>query len=280
MSIGIIGTKCITRTGFSKGKFIPFIYVLVEDSLAKEVIELMFPRDSVNKPKSAIKCIISGVWQNQAACMYGFYTYGNELISSYRIPFFSILAVADGDICEENQNKRLDKVIKGDSLNKDQVEIKEKIRSHTTQFKLEYREGPGTNNEKIKALPEYNHKKWFDEITEQMILDQHQNVLDGPDKLNKMEIDTLLEVIAYSKSILTDQSVEKIDYHCYYNRLKAFAPKYPCPRMNHIEYYVLSAIRQYNPVKWECYIAPVRDRIMALAEENHERFKSSHFDLR
>ncbi|WP_339482970.1 hypothetical protein [Pseudomonas sp. RL_5y_Pfl2_73] len=286
MSNGIIGTKIVTRTGSFEAKFIPFIYVIVEDRLAQEVIDLTLRHNSVNEPKSAIKYITSGVWANQASCMYGFYTYGNELTASYQIPFFSALAVTDGDVCEEELNKRLNQVIKG-SLNEDQSAIKEKIRNHTTQFKLEHLRGP--NEEPIKALPEYNHKLWFDEITEQMILDQHQKEVGSPDKLTRLlaqhEIGTLLEVIQYSRSILNGQDAivenEKIDYHRYYDLLKAFVPQtHPDHAMNHIEYYILRAIRRYNPIKWERYTSPVRDRIMALAQENYDRFRNSSFDLR
>jgi hypothetical protein len=286
MSTGIIGTKIVTRTGSFDAKFIPFIYVIVEDRLAKEVIDLTLRLNSTYGPKSAIKYIISGVWANQASCLYGFYTYGNELTTSYQIPFFSALAVTDGDISEAELNKRLNQVIKG-SLNDDQSAIKEKIRNHTTRFRLEHL--CGANEEPIKALPEYNHKLWLDEITEQMIFEQHQKEMDSPDGLTRLlaqhEIGTLLEVIAYSRSILNGQAAnienEKIDYHRYYDLLKDFVPQtHPDHAMNNIYYYILRAIRRYNPIKWERYTSPVRDRIISLAQENYDRFRNSSFDLR
>ncbi|AIG00971.1 hypothetical protein HZ99_01830 [Pseudomonas fluorescens] len=267
------------------GKFIPFIYVFVEDELAKTIIGMVVRPDHGNGPKSAVKCIVSGAWMNQAACMYGFYTYGNELHDAYQFPFFSALAVNDGDVSQAELDKRLKAVIKG-SLNNDQEAIRDKIRAHTTQFTLTYLHGP--NGETIKGLPEYNHKHWFEEITEQMILDQHQDALARPDPLGHLrtqhEVNTLLEVIAYSRTLFNsnDVSIEnhRIDYHAFYTLLKAFTPQRPDDVMNSIEYYVLRAIRRYNPARWDAYTAQVRERIMALAEENHERFLNSRFDLR
>ncbi|NMY97586.1 MULTISPECIES: hypothetical protein [Pseudomonas] len=285
MSIGTIGTKTVTRTGSMVGKFIPFIYVFVEDKLAEKIIDLVVDQNSSDRPKSSVKCVVSGSWLNQAACMYGFYTYGNELAGTYQIPFFSALAVNDGDVPQKQLDQRLDGVIKG-SLNEDQATIKEKIRAHTTQFTLAHLLGP--NGEEIKASPEYNHKLWFEEITEPMIREQHKTALEQPDALLRLiaqhEIETLLEVIAYSKTLFNPNSAsvesEKVDYHTYYTLLKACTPRRPDDAMNNIEWYVLRAIKRYNRAQWEAYTGHVRERIVALALDNYERFKNSHFDLR
>lgn len=68
IGLDILGTKVEYRTGSYNYKFIPSIYIVIEDKLAKSVIETLWDR---NESVSA-KYIFSGSWMNQVSCLYGF----------------------------------------------------------------------------------------------------------------------------------------------------------------------------------------------------------------
>lgn len=211
IGLDILGTKVEYRTGSYNYKFIPSIYIVIEDKLAKSVIETLWDR---NESVSA-KYIFSGSWMNQVSCLYGFFTYGMELQDSFSIPSFGIVAVNDGDIPEKSTNKRIDSAIKGNFPTDKQKLIKDKISKSVISFNLEI------NDESIKALPEYNHKRWFEEITLKSIKNRHQEETFCFLR-DEREIETMLEVIEFSKSLPNEEfpltnDKGKLDYHLYYS---------------------------------------------------------------
>lgn len=275
-SISVLGTKTEIRTGSFLGKFIPSIYIIIEDALAKIVVDVILSSESVDSYISR-KYIMSGSWINQSSCLYGFFTYGHDLSKNFKIPEFSILAINDGDISDQEIQKRLEQTIKGNYLSESQQDIKEKIKNSMIKLDLEI------DNPKTKGLPEYCHKKWFEEIKEDAILNYHKEELNSPCKITKItkqrEISTLLETIEFSRSILNEES-SKVDYHEYYEILKSFKPRNTDNRMNMIEYYVLNSIKLYNNEKWEFYTKKVKEKILYIHQENLEKFKSSSFNFR
>lgn len=274
MGIGILGTKSTYRDGSFLAKFIPPVYIIVEDDLAKSVIECLWEKDEY----VAIKYIYSGSWINQMSCLYGFFTYGIELNNSYKVPSFNVLAISDGDIAENAIKKRLNGVIKGDHHNNVQKEIKDMIADSVIAFNLEL------EDDSINGLPEYNHKHWLEEISIDKI-DSINKGADWPFLKEKREVSTLLEVIEYSKSLPNDDfplknKNGKFDYHSFYDALSHFSPRNTDHKMNNIQWYILKVIKEYNKEKWSFYTLQVREKILAISESNRNKFSESDFDFR
>lgn len=222
--------------------------------------------------------IYSGAWANQASCLYGFFTYGLELSENYKIPSLGVLAITDGDIPEKSIQKRINELIKGNYKNTDQITIQEMISKSISSFQLEF------NPENINGLPEYNHKKWFEEITEEKILIAHKNSSQHFLK-SEREICTMLELISFSKKISHENQLiinknGKPDYHTYYDIFKEFNPSNTDHKTNNIHWYILSAIKYYNTEKWKSYTQRVRENIFSSYEEHKNRFLKSVFDFR
>lgn len=271
--INVLGIKTVTKSGSFASKYIPSFYVVVEDDLAKSVIDCLcadgepFPR----------KYIFSGVWGNQASCLYGFLTYGLAL-TDIRIPSFGIVAIVDGDIPEESILKRANEVIKGNHKNEDQKKIVELISSSIASFGLEFKP------DGIGGLPEYNQKKWFEEITEERIIQAHK---EGRRKFlgGTREISSMLELVHFSKSIPENHpsmkgKSGKTDYHGYYEIIKNdFRASNTDCKMNDIVWYLLSCIKHYNPEKWNLYTSAVDKKMRCLYGSHRARFLASNFDF-
>ena len=221
---------------------------------------------------------MSGAWANQASCLYGFYTYGMEM-EAYKIPSFGIVAIVDGDIEQKAITKRVSDVIKGNFKNHDQKEIVDKISNSITSFSLEFK------SELINALPEYNHKRWFEEITEEMVQTVNLKVQHGFVSEKRLQ-SSLFELIAFSKSIEDDHpSIKndkgKPDYHSYYEIIKnEFRASNTDHKMNNLEWYILSCIKYYNNEKWLFYTAQVRQKINDTYQTHMKNFIDSDFDFR
>jgi hypothetical protein len=269
-SFGIIGTKITehrkngdileTRTGSLAAKHIGYFYLVVEDDLAKQVIELI-ACDFSNLPR---KYIFSGVWGNQAACLFGFLMYSQQLERT-NVPQFSILAIDDGDIPPSGRESRVSKLLKGNYFGDELKVAKEKLNRLMLSFKLEYHD-PIVKN----GLPEFNHKKWFEEITKEAITQ-----ISNPSNLyEKRQIESLLELIEFSRSITLD------DYHLYYEELKKFTPRNTLDMFHMTEYFILNSIKKYNKNKWDYYTQHIKDALIEINETNNQNFIKAniHFE--
>ncbi|MCU1739866.1 MULTISPECIES: hypothetical protein [unclassified Pseudomonas] len=261
-SIGIMGVKSIerrkngdtveTRTGSFARKHIGSFFLVVEDLLAKQVIDVI-SCDFLNLPR---RYIFSGVWGNQAACLFGFLMYSKQLEST-NVPQFSILAIDDGDIPQSEREKRINKLLKGNYFGDELKVAKENLNRLMLSFKLEYLD-PGVK----KGLPEYNHKKWFEEIKKEAIIEA-----DNPSNIyEERQTESLLELIEFSKSISLD------DYHDYYQELKKFTPKNTLAMFHMTEYFVLNSIKKYNRNKWDLYTQHIKNALASIDETNKNNF--------
>ncbi|MDE1312613.1 hypothetical protein G6Z90_15710 [Vibrio aestuarianus subsp. cardii] len=261
-SIGVMGSKTTiknkngdvveTRTGTFASKYIDSFYIVIEDELAKQVIEII-ACDCDNLPR---KYIFSGVWGNQAACLFGFLLYADKLKGS-NVPPFSIIAIDDGDIAPNSKEKRLNGLLKGNFFGEELKRLRENLSRLLLSFKLEY-----LDEEVKKGLPEYNHKKWFEEITKEMVFSKEQ-----PSNLyEERQLESLLEIIEFSKSLQLE------DYHDYYKELSRCTPRNTINDFHRVEYFVLNSIRKYNSIKWELYTSHIRLALMSLDKENRNNF--------
>lgn len=260
--IGVMGTKSIerrkngdvveTRTGSFSAKYIASFFLIIEDDLAKQVIDII-ACDFFNLPR---KYIFSGVWGNQAACLFGFLMYSQQLENT-NVPQFSILAIDDGDISQSERDKRVSKLLKGNYFGSELIAAKEKLNRLMLSFKLEYLD-PNVK----RGLPEYNHKKWFEEIKEEAIMQ-----ISKPSSIyEERQNQSLLDLIEYSKSIAID------DYHCYYEELKKFSPRDTLDMFHMTEYFVLNSIKKYNREKWDFYTQHIKDALISIDEVNRDNF--------
>ncbi|HIF9430202.1 TPA: hypothetical protein ACX6R9_002138 [Photobacterium damselae] len=260
-AIGITGIyrkkKCLngdvieTRTGSCTHKYISSFYLVVEDTLAKQVVDII--ADDYVWP---IEYIFSGAWGNQAACLFGFLMYAKQLENS-NVPQFSILAIDDGDIKKEHKEKRVNGLLKGNYYGDELRVAKGNLSRLMLSFNLEY-----LDCEVTKGLPEYNHKKWFEEIDEETILS-----IDKPSNLNEeRQAESLLELINFSKTITLD------DYHSYYDELKKCRLKNTLDMFHMTEYFILTAIKKYNNEKWQSYTSHIKDALVTIDNENRKNF--------
>jgi hypothetical protein len=241
-----------TRTGSFTYKYIDSFYVVIEDELAKKVIEII-ACDCDNLPR---KYIYSGVWGNQAACLFGFLLYADKLKGS-NVPPFSIIAIDDGDVPSSAKDKRMNGLLKGNFVGEELENIKKSLSDRLLSFQLEY-----LNDNVKKGVPEYNHKKWFEEITKDMILSKEM----PSNQYEYRQIESILEIIEFSKSIQLE------DFHEYYSMLSNFSPKNTINEFHRVEYFVLNAIRKYNSSKWDYYTGNIKTALIHLDKENSNNF--------
>ncbi|MCU8007817.1 MULTISPECIES: hypothetical protein [unclassified Shewanella] len=241
-----------TRTGSFTHKHVSCFYLVVEDALAKQVIDII-AGDWTNLP---MKYIYAGAWGNQAACLFGFLMYAKQLENS-NVPHFSILAIDDGDIKQEHKDKRLNGLLKGNYYGDELKAAKDTLSRLMLSFKLEY-----LDSSVAKGLPEYNHKKWFEEIDQETILS-----VDSPSNLyEERQVESLLELIEFSKTIILD------DYHLYYDELKKCQLKNTLNMFHMTEYFILTAIKKYNNEKWLSYTAHIKEALDVINTENTKNF--------
>ncbi|ELP97370.1 hypothetical protein [Pseudomonas syringae] len=261
-NIGIVGTKSVehrkngdvieTRTGSFTAKYIASFFLIVEDNLAKQVIDTICS----GLPNLPRKYIFSGAWGNQAACLFGFLMYSQQLKST-NIPQFSVLAIDDGDIPQSAREKRIGKILKGNYFGAELKTAKENLDRLMLSFSLEY------HDFNVKAgLPEYNHKKWFEEIKKEEIIK-----INAPSNIyDERQIESLLDLIEFSKNI------ELHDYHKYYDELTKFKPKNTLEMFHMTEIFILSSIKKYNTAKWDLYTRHIRDALIEIDETNRKNF--------
>lgn len=259
---GIIGTRIVekringdvvdTRTGSFTHKYISSFFLVVEDDLAKKVIDII-ASDFTSLPRRYIN---AGVWGNQAACLFGFLMYAKQLEGT-NIPQFSILAIDDGDVKKENKEKRLNKLLKGNYYGDELKLAKECLSDLMLSFNLEYVDCNIT-----KGLPEYNHKKWFEEIDEKAII----SISKPSGNYEEGQVEGLLDLIEFSKSIILD------DYHLYYEELKKCPFKNTLDMFNLTQNFVLTSIKKYNNVKWQFYTGNIKEALAAINEKNRRNF--------
>ncbi len=261
-NIGIMGMKSVgrrkngdiveTRTGSFTAKYIESFFLLVEDDLAKQVIDVI-ACDFSNLPR---RYIFSGVWGNQAACLFGFLMYSKQLERT-NVPQFSILAIDDGDISQGEKEKRVSKLLKGNYFGDELKVAREDLNRLMLSFRLEYFD-PGVK----RGLPEYNHKKWFEEIKKEAVMQ-----VNNPSNIyEERQVESLIELVEFSKSIILD------DYHCYYEELKKFTPKNTLDSFHMTEYFVLNCLKKYNRKKWDFYTQHIKDALILINETNKDNF--------
>ncbi|NMT27342.1 hypothetical protein [Serratia marcescens] len=179
------------------------------------------------------------------------------MLEGTNVPQFSILAIDDGDINIEHKEKRLNKLLKGVFYGDELKISKEALSRSMLSFNLEH-----VDCEDIKGLPEYNHKKWFEEIDEGIILS-----INKPSNLyEERQVDSLLDLIEFSKSIVLD------DYHLYYDELKKCPFKNTLDGFHMTEFFVLNAIKKYNNNKWQFYTGHIKEALIAIDKENIKNF--------
>ena len=272
--VNILGEKSVIKSGSFASGYIPFFYILVEDELAKSVIDCLCEEGDYF-PK---KYILSGAWSNQASCLYGFITYGLAL-TDIGMPQFGVVAIVDGDASPKEIHGRVSGFIKGDYKNKDQVKIIDIISNSIASFELEFKSCG------ISGLPEYNHKKWFEEITEEKIYRAHME--GGVHFLrDRREISAMLELVDFSKSVSDNHPLikakgGKTNYHGYYKIIEDdFRAGNSDHRMNDVVWYLLSCIKIYNAEKWNSYTSVVGEKIRNLYKSHRDRFLESGFEFR
>lgn len=262
--IGIIGSHSIeyrkngdileTRTGSFTYSYIPSFFIVVEDDLAKKVVELI----ACDFISLSIKYIIAGTWGNQASCIFGFIMYAKQL-ECINIPHFSIISIDDGDIKKEYKEKRINAILKGNYYGEELKTAKKSLSNLMYSFDLEFL------SEDIKGLPEFNHKKWFEEINEKAIL----SVTKPSNIYEERQIESLIDIIAFSKSL------DLTDYHSYYEELKKFSFKNTLDMFHMTEKFVLGSIKKYNNNKWKLYTNNVKEALLTINESNTNTFINS-----
>ena len=124
-------------------------------------------------------------------------------------------------------------------------------------FRLEY-----FDPDVKRGLPEYNHKKWFEEIEKETVIQ-----VNNPSNIyEERQIESLIELVDFSKSIILD------DYHCYYEELKKFTPKNTLELFHMTEYFVLDSIKKYNRKKWDFYTEHIKGALILMDETNEKNF--------
>ncbi|SDB53841.1 hypothetical protein SAMN03159382_04120 [Pseudomonas sp. NFACC23-1] len=304
LGIGIMGTTSVTtsvgenskktvieRHGSTIGNLIPSVIVICEDNLAKTILGMV-----ASEAKGSFKIITAGAWDNMPTLLYGIYVFRVLLKESGDNRFLEVLCVTDGDIGEEKLEKVCRKVHSGINVPDDMKQALSLIEGSLYGFELD-------KSKRIGGLPEYNHQLWLNEVSHDVVIAHHQeriqtleSYIERADEKVKPGIELQLillkrdmaevnRIADASRGILPHTLKDKkgrVDCHEFYGVLKAKLSegdtlnKYP---LHHLDYSVLSIIRQYNPVRWQAYIAPVKDA-MEKAFANHVKmFTPDRFNL-
>ncbi|MGI2856966.1 AAA family ATPase [Shewanella algae] len=139
-------------------------------------------------------------------------------------PIDDVLCVLDGDVDQTDEERlvKLKKYLSGEDVQA--VDFRDKAIQHIRQFKLEYVAPVNT-----KAAPEYNHKKWLEEIEEN---DRNRSLLAASRQVQYLP-----------------------DWHKYYFELQRYCSK------RRIQESVLESIQHNNPEKWDSYVSEVSEWI-------------------
>lgn len=304
ISTGIIGvTTCTTsvgdnskttniqRSGSMVHNVIPSVIVVCEDALAKMAIEKI-----AGDLKGSFKIITAGAWDNMPVLLYGIYFYREQLIASGDKRHLEVVCVLDGDIRERDFKEGLDRVHRGIHVPDDVKKALSQINENLVGFKL-------IEIKPIGGLPEYHHKMWLEEISDEIIDNHHEvelskhemyfNCARKEDKpgvgvllaLLRSEIAEVKRIVGCSRQVpfhtLRDGK-NKIDCHAFYDELEGQLRKgdsllkYPLHDLN---YTVLTLIKKYNPERWEMYIAPVKKAMQEAFDRHVKMFRSDRFNL-
>ncbi|MEK0364397.1 hypothetical protein [Pseudomonas sp. CBC3] len=284
-------TTLIERRGSAVGNVIPSVIVICEDNLAKTILEMV-----AYEAEGSYKIITAGAWDNMATLLYGIFLYREQLAAAGDKRFLEVVCVTDGDVRNENLSNVLGKVHSGIDVPEDMKKALALISGSLYGFALD-------SSKPIRGLPEYNHQLWLNEVSQDVVAAHHQekvqlleSALERAEEKNKPFIE--LELILLKKDMtevnrIADASREilfytlkddkgRIDCHGYYSNLKAKLSKgdtlfnYP---LHNLEYSVLSIIKQYNPVRWKAYIAPVKDAMRKASAHHREMFTPDRFNL-
>ncbi|MBU9855810.1 hypothetical protein ACJ8PD_02985 [Serratia sp. CY70267] len=299
--IGIIGTTSIevrkdqgskiitiTQRGASKSNVIPSVVVVCEDAIAAKVLDLVNA-----ETKGSYRVVTAGAWGNMATLLYGMYFYRRHLQETGDTRFLEVLCVTDGDITPDWFQKVIKETHRGTHAPDHIKETLSLIEQSLISFKL------SDHPEKTKGIPEYNHKKWLDEISEEHVnkyfetrlaelnsfLERSKRDQEGGIGIEiwhiKKEISETLRIIEVSQKMKFKAVDDLVDYHAYYKRISAVLKRGDTLMHYHqhdIVYSVLSIIRKFNPVRWHAYITPVKEAMEEASFNQTEVFRKDRFN--
>ncbi|MCI0997075.1 hypothetical protein [Pseudomonas corrugata] len=279
--VGILGTTSvevkkdqeskiitITQRGSLISNVIPSVIVVCEDAVAERTLGLV-----AAETKGSYKIVTAGAWGNMATLLYGMYFYRKHLQQTGDTRFLEVLCVTDGDISPPWFHKVIEETHRGSHAPSHVKETLSLIKQNLISFKL------SDHPKNTKGIPEYNHKKWLDEITEHHIskhfesriaelnsfLEKSTRDQEGGISVEifliKREISETLRIIEASRRMKFKAVDNLVDFHAYYKRLSAVLRRgdtfthYP---QNDMVYAVLSIIRKFNSARWHSYIAPIK----------------------
>lgn len=318
VGVGVIGTTSIsksesenttrieiTKSGISKSHFIPPLIVFCEDKFAKEIISFTISQYNLNA--GSYKIIECGSWMNIITSIFGCMLYAQQLKESGNHKVIEVVGVIDGDIDSNMISKVIEDTYKGDFIPSHLKDLIKSVTANITSFKLSHNK-TNANFKNIKGIPEYNIKKWFEEIDEESVSKIHnEKIYQYEEFLKRLkneenrpgielelfflksQIEETLQLINLSKSIgnnklrvydkKTGRSI--IDYHNYFYVMKRMIGNkyYHSYSMTHYtEYLILSIISKYNNKAWSEYSTPVYSLLKSAGERQHNNFNYDTFN--
>jgi len=221
------------------------------------------------------------------------YFYRSHLQQTGDTRFLEVLCVTDGDITPHWFQKVIEETHRGSHAPEHIKETLSLIKQSLISFELS--ECP----EKAKGIPEYNHKKWLDEISpdqvnkhfesrlaelnsllERCARDQEGGI--GIEIFNiKKEISETLRIIEISQKMKFKAVAGVVDYHAYYKRLSAVLKRgdtFMHYHKHQIVYAVLCIIRKFNSARWTAYIAPVKKAMLEASCSQADVFGKDRFN--
>ncbi|PBQ06358.1 hypothetical protein CCL17_02205 [Pseudomonas congelans] len=299
--IGIMGTTSIevkheqgakiitiTQRGSLKSNVIPSVIMVCEDAIAEAVLDLV--RAETN---GSYRIVTAGAWGNMPTLLYGMYFYRNHLQQTGDKRFLEVLCVTDGDITPHWFEKVIEETHRGSHAPEHIKETLSLIKQNLISFEL------SEHPEKAKGIPEYNHKKWLEEISPDQVNKHFESRLaelksflerctrdqEGGIEIEifhiKKEISETLRIIEVSQKMKFKAVEGFLDYHAYYKRLSAVLKRgdtlmhYP---QHDVVYSVLCIIRKFNPARWNAYIAPVKKAMREASCNQTDVFRKNRFN--
>lgn len=281
-------TITITQRGTLTGNVIPSVIVVCEDKIAEKVIGLI-----AAEATGSYKIVTAGAWGNMATLLYGMYFYRKHLQHTGDTRFLEVLCVTDGDITPHWFQKVVEETHRGNHTPEHIKETLSLIKQNLISFKL------SEHPKNTRGLPEYNQKRWLEEITEDHInkhfearvaeltsfiekcTSEQAGGIEVELLLIKKEILETLRIIELSKKMKFRLIDNIVDYHAYYKRLTIGLKRgdtlmhYP---QHDMVYTVLTIIRKFNPARWQAYIEPVKASMKEAFTKQVDLFKKDRFN--
>ena len=281
----------IERHGSMVSNLIPSVIVICEDDLAKTILGMV-----AHEANGSYKVITAGAWDNMPTLMYGIYVYREQLKASGDNRFLEVVCVTDGDIHNDKLNKVLEKVHSGINVPEDMKQALALAKCSLHDFHLQ-------NLKPIGGLPEYHHQLWINDVSEEVVNDYHrekvqmlESALERAEERIRPSIEIELiclykdmeevnRIANASRSIPCHTMKDgkgRVDCHEFYNVLREKLSdgdtlmKYS---LHHLEFSVLSIIRQYNHESWQAYISPVKDAMEKAFAHHVKMFTPDRFNL-